>query len=157
MKKYIITAASLSLVAILSGCAGSSNSATPSTATKTNSNQKNDIMSLDVTKVCDASKVGVKSALAMAKKYNPIAVKKGLEFKRLGMKNSQYIKAIDGALKTGAKEITLLNKKGKPTKKKMNLVDASTRSCKFAIRALQQNVEAQTDYHYAVPGDKFTY
>ena len=152
MRKLVISISSLSLVAILSGCAGSAGSATP-----TASKKSEDVLKLDVSKVCNAKVVGVESALNLAKKYNPIAVKKGIEFKRLGMRASQYIKAIDEALKSGKKEIVLLNKKGKPTKKKMNLVDASTRACKFAITALQYNNEAKTTYHYAVPGDKFSY
>jgi len=51
-----------------------------------------DASKLDVKKVCDVKANGLEKVIAVAKKYNPEAVKLGVEFKRLGIKNSEYIR-----------------------------------------------------------------
>ena len=70
---------------------------------------------------------------------------------------TQYIDAVTEALKTGAKEITLLNAKGKPTKNKVSTSYGAERSCKFAISALTQAADGKKTWRAAVPGDGFTY
>jgi len=117
-----------------------------------------DIMKIDTNVVCNAKKNGAEKVLALAEKYNPIAVKKGLEFKRLGVKNSAAIKAIKAAIKAKKKEVVVeVKKKGKVKKQKFALDYAATRACKFAIVALQYDKEAETTYRAAIPGDGFKY
>ena len=75
---------------------------------------------------------------------------------RLGMRNSQYISAINMALKTGSKNIDILNKKKKKTGS-VSVEYATWRACSFSIAALQQAQDAKTTWRLAVPGDGFTY
>jgi len=138
MGKIITSIATISLILISSGYA-------------------NDITKLNVREVCNVEKNGIDKVLNLAVKYNPIAVKKGLEFKRLGMTNTQYIAAIKDALKTNKKTITLLDKKGKKTKNKLSIENATSRACKFAISALTQDIEAQSSWKLAVPGTGYKY
>ena len=138
MRKIITSIATISLILASSGYA-------------------NNITNLDVKEVCDVKKHGILSVLALAKKYNPIAKKEGLEFKRLGMKNSQYISSIEKALKTKSNMIVLLDKKGKPTKNKLTIEYATTRACKFAISALVQAKEADQTWRLSIPGDGYKY
>jgi len=113
---------------------------------------------LDVKKVCDVKANGIDAVLATAAKYNPEAVKLGLEFKRLGVTNSNYIKTTTAAAKAKKKEVVLeYKKKGKIKKHKMATDYAAWRACSFAVRALQQKVEAETTWRLAVPGDGFKY
>ena len=117
-----------------------------------------DIMKIDIKSACDVKKNGVEKVLALAKKYNPEAVKKGIEFKRLGVRNSVAIKAIEKALKDKKKEVVVeVKKKGKVKKQKFPLDFAVTRACKFAIAALQYDEEAKKTYRLAIPGDGFKY
>ncbi len=117
-----------------------------------------DIMKIDVKTTCDVKKNGVEKVLAVAKEYNPQAVKKGLEFKRLGVKNSAAIKAIEATVKAKKKEVVVeVKKKGKVKKQKFALDFATERACKFAVRALQQDVEADSTYRAAIPGDGYKY
>jgi len=113
---------------------------------------------LDVKKVCDVKANGIDAVLATAAKYNPEAVKLGIEFKRLGVTNSNYIKTTTAAAKAKKKEVVLeYKKKGKIKKHKMATDYAAWRACSFAVRALQQKVEAETTWRLAVPGDGFKY
>jgi len=117
-----------------------------------------DIMKIDTKAVCDVKKNGVDKVLALAEKYNPMAVKKGVEFKRLGVKNSTAIKAIKAAIKAKKKEVVVeVKKKGKVKKQKFALDYAATRACKFAIVALQYDKEAETTYRAAIPGDGYKF
>ncbi len=114
-------------------------------------------MKVDVAKTCDPQKNSVTKLLAVAKKYNPTAVKLGVEFKRLGMTTTQYIQETQKALKAKSKTVTLLDKNGKPTDKKVSVDYAAERACKFAVRALQEYVDAQTTYKLAIPGEGYKY
>ena len=115
------------------------------------------ILDIDVRKVCNVEANGIETVLATAAKYNKTAKAHGVEFKRLGMANSQYIDETNKALKAGAKEVTLLNKKKKPTKNKVSVNYAAERACKFAISSLAQEAEGKNTWRAAVPGDGFKY
>jgi hypothetical protein len=113
---------------------------------------------LDVKKVCDVKANGLEKVLAVAEKYNPEAVKLGVEFKRLGITNSTYIKGLKEAVKARKPEVTLKYKsKGKEKSKTFKTDYAAWRSCHFAVRALQQVKEAQSTYRLAIPGDGYKF
>jgi len=113
---------------------------------------------LDVKKVCDVKANGLEKVLAVAEKYNPEAVKLGVEFKRLGIRNIVYIKGLKEAIKAKKPEVTLHYKsKGKEKKKTFKTDYAAWRACTFAVRSLQQVKEAQKDYRLAIPGDGYKY
>jgi len=113
---------------------------------------------LDVKKVCDVKANGLEKVLAVAEKYNPEAVKLGVEFKRLGIRNSVYIKGLKKAIKAKKPEVTLHYKsKGKEKTKTFKTDYAAWRACTFAVRSLQQVKEAQKDYRLAIPGEGFKY
>jgi len=114
------------------------------------------VADLKVKNVCNVENMGVKSVLASATKYNVLAIQNDLEFMRLGMRNSQYISAINAALKSGDTNITILNKKKKKTGS-VSLEYATWRACAFAISSLQQAQEAKTTWRLAVPGDGYKY
>jgi len=117
-----------------------------------------DIMKINEKEACDVKKNGVEKVLALAKKYNPEAIKRGVEFKRLGVRNSVAIKAIEKALKEKKKEVVVeIKKKGKVKKQKFPLDFAVTRACKFAIVALQYDEEAKKTYRADIPGDGYKY
>ena len=114
--------------------------------------------SLDVAKVCDVKANGVAKVVAVAEKYNPTAIKLGVEFKRLGIRNKEYIRGLKEALKKKEKTVTLhYKKKGKVKTKTFPIDYAAERSCKFAVRALQQVTEADKTWRLAVPGDGFKF
>ncbi len=114
--------------------------------------------SMNAKKACDVKANGVKKVLAIAAKYNPEAVKLGVEFKRLGITNSNYIKTTEAASKAGKKEVVLEYKsKGKVKKQKMSTDRAAWRACTFAVRALQVKDEAGKTWRLSVPGDGFKY
>jgi len=113
------------------------------------------VSKLDVAKVCNVEKNGLASVLAKAKVYNKIAVKHQVEFRRLGVTNSKAIQGIEAAIKKGSKTIQVVGNKKKI--QKYDLDYATQRACKFAIRALQQENEANTAWRLAVPGDGFKY
>jgi hypothetical protein len=120
------------------------------------------ILDLDVRKVCNVEANGIETVLATAKKYNTIAKKHGVEYRRLNVNNSALIASVDEALKSGAKMVNPVHFKSKPnkikrSKTKLPVAYAAERSCKFAISALTQDVEAQTTWRDAVPGDGYKY
>lgn len=149
MKKILkISIASSAALLFFAGCA-TSNSPAP---------MSNGVMKLDVAKVCNPNTNSLQSLIDLAKKYNPIAVKEQVEFKRLGVTNSAYIKDTEAAIKAGSKVTTLhYKKKGKPAVKKMPTLKAAWRACTFAIRAVQEHEEAANTYRLAIPGDGFKY
>ena len=115
-----------------------------------------EISKLDVKKECNVEANGVEKVLATASKYNEIAIKNKVEFMRLGMKASQYIEAVDAALKSGAKTIEIVDDKKKKT------ADATIeygvwRACTFAISALTQEEEAKKTWKLASPSDGYKY
>lgn len=115
-----------------------------------------EISKLDVKKECNVEANGVEKVLATASKYNEIAIKHNVEFMRLGMKASQYIEAVDAALKSGAKTIEIVDDKKKKT------ADATIeygvwRACTFAISALTQEEEAKKTWKLASPSDGYKY
>ena len=142
MRKIYTLALASTVALTLLGCAGNNMGA----------GSIKEAASLDVKTACNPS-MGAKALLAVAKKFNPIAVKNELEFKRFKVTNSKAIIATEEAMKAGKTEVALL-KKHKYTL--TSVKDAAWRTCVFAIRPLQ--MAANTDgYHDAIPGDKFTY
>ncbi len=113
---------------------------------------------LDVKKVCDVKANGAAKVLAVAQKFNPEAVKLGVEFKRLGIKNRLYVKAVEEAVKAKKKEVVIKYKAKKKDKtKKFPLDYAAWRTCSFAVRALQLHKEADKTWRLAVPGDGYKF
>lgn len=106
---------------------------------------------------CSIQENGISGVIASAKKYNEIAKAKGLEFRRLGVNNSDLIISVEEAIKTGAKEVNPKDFKGKTSKTKLETNYAAQRACKFAITALSQAEEAKTTWRLAVPGDGYKY
>ena len=115
-----------------------------------------EISKLDVKKECNVEVNGVEKVLATATKYNEIAIKNKVEFMRLGMKASQYIEAVDAALKSGAKTIEIVDDK----KKKIGdatIEFAAWRACAFAISALTQEEDGKKNWKLASPSDAYKY
>jgi hypothetical protein len=115
-----------------------------------------EISKLDVKKECNVEANGVEKVLATATKYNEIAVKNKVEFMRLGMKTSQYIEAVDAALKSGAKTIEIVDDKKKKTGE-TTVEYATWRACAFAISALTQEEAAKKDWKLASLTDGYKY
>jgi len=127
-------------------------------ATLANAGLVDEAAKLDVKKVCDVKANGAAKVVEVAKKFNPEAVKLGVEFKRLGIKNREYVKFVEEAIKGKKKEVVIKYKaKGKEKTKKFPLDFAAWRTCTFAVRALQQVKEAEKTWKMAVPGDGFTF
>lgn len=106
---------------------------------------------------CDVKANGIVQVIATANVYNEQAKKKGLEFRRLNVNNSDLIIAVEEAIKTGAKEVNPKTFKGKKSKTVLETNYAAQRACKFAISALTQAQEAKLSWRLAVPGDGFKY
>lgn len=115
-----------------------------------------EISKLDVKKECNVEANGVEKVLATASKYNEIAIKHNVEFMRLGMKASQYIEAVDAALKSGAKTIDIVDDKKKKTAD-VTIEYGAWRACTFAISALTQEEEAKKTWKLASPSDGYKY
>lgn len=115
-----------------------------------------EISKLDVKKECNVEANGVEKVLATASKYNEIAIKHNVEFMRLGMKASQYIEAVDTALKSGAKTIEIVDDKKKKTAD-ATIEYGAWRACTFAISALTQEEEAKKTWKLASPSDGYKY
>lgn len=115
-----------------------------------------EISKLDVKKECNVEANGIEKVLATATKYNEIAVKNKVEFMRLGMKASQYIEAVDAALKSGAKNIDIIDDKKKKTGE-TTVEYATWRACSFAISALTQQEEGKKAWKLASPTDGYKY
>jgi hypothetical protein len=148
MKKFQTIVAILSLGAAL---------AVSASAEEVNAAVK-EAAKVDVKKVCDVKANGLEKVLAVAEKYNPEAVKLGVEFKRLGITNSVYIKGVKEAIKAKKPEVTLHYKsKGQEKSKTFKTDYAAWRACHFAVRALQQVNEAQSTWRMAVPGDGYKF
>lgn len=147
MKKLYSVLAATGLALAISGCTSNPVS-TPSNDTSDSLNERT---------LCNIQSNGIENVLATAAKYNKIAKEHGVEFKRLGMTNTQYIDGATTAIKTGAKKVVLLNKKGKPTKNSVTVSYAVERACKFAVSALTQEEEGKNTWRAAVPGDGFKY
>jgi hypothetical protein len=113
---------------------------------------------LDQREVCSVEKLGIEKVLANAKVYNASAIKEKVEFRRLNVNNSDLIKSVEEALKTGAKEVNPMHFKGKKRSKTKLATDyAAHRACAFGLAALQQKHEAKSTWRLAVPGDGFKY
>lgn len=119
-------------------------------------NKSTMIQSMNSMEACNVQNRGIKEVINTASKLNIIAQKQDLEFMRLGMKNSQYISAVNEALKNDAKTIDIVNKKNKKTGT-ISIEYAAWRSCSFSIASLQQAHDAKTTWRQAVPGDGFSY
>ncbi len=144
--KKIYTLAITSAVALsLAGCA-SSGGLTPQAASE-----------MDVKKQCNVKANGIEAVLANAKIYNATAIKEKVEYRRLGVNNSDLIIAVEEGLKSGAKKVEPKSFKGKPSKQKFEIGYAAERACKFGLSALAQKHEAESTWRLAVPGDGFKY
>ena len=115
-----------------------------------------EVSKLDVKKECNVEANGIEKVLATATKYNEIAVKNKVEFMRLGMKASQYIEAVQGAIKTGSKNIDIVDDKKVKTSE-ATVEFGAWRACSFAISALTQDEEAKKTWRASVPGDGYKY
>ncbi|CAM3407142.1 hypothetical protein [Arcobacter aquimarinus] len=115
-----------------------------------------DLANLDVKKECNVKVNGIEKVLETAKKYNEIAINNKVEFMRLGMKASQYIEAVDGALKSGAKNIDIVDDKKKKTGE-LTVEYAAWRACAFAISAVTQHEQGKTGWKLASPSDGYKY
>jgi len=146
MKKLYTLAITSAVALSLAGCAGGSGSLSPADAAK-----------IDIKEVCSVKANGIETVLANAKSYNAAAITEKVEFRRLGINNSDLIIAVEEGLKAGAKEVEPKNFKGKPGKQKFEITYAAERACKFGLAALMQKHEAESDWRLAVPGDGFKY
>jgi hypothetical protein len=116
-----------------------------------------DAVKLNEKEVCSVEKNGVEKVLANAKAYNAAAIKEKVEFRRLGVNNSDLIISVEEALKTGAKTVAPKDYKGKATKFNFTVEYAAHRACAFGLAALQFKEEAKSTWRLAVPGDKYEY
>ena len=112
------------------------------------------VLDLNVKEVCNVKANGLESVLAVAKKYNPTAVKHKVEFMRFGASTSAYIKGAEAAIKSGSAKANVKQKKKVVS---MPTTYATWRACTFAVSALQQEAEAKSTWRLAVPGDGFKY
>ena len=144
MKKLYSVVATAGLALAISGCTSNAVS-TPSFET------------LDEKQLCNVKSNGIENVLATATKYNKIAKEHGVEFKRLGMTNTQYIDETNKSIKAGSDKVVLLDKKGKATKNSVSVEYATQRACKFAVSALILEAEGKKTWRTAVPGDGFKY
>lgn len=147
MKKLLTVTLSAGIAIALSGCAGSS---APSVTMM-------DAVKADERKTCDVKANGIENVIATAAAYNAIAKKEGVEYRRLGVNNTDAIIAVQEGIKSGAKTVVPKNHKGKSSKQKFDINYAAERACKFAIGALVQKHEAKTQYRDAIPGDGYKY
>lgn len=115
-----------------------------------------EISKLDVKKECNVEANGVEKVIATAAKYNEIAVKNNVEFMRLGMKTSQYIEAVNTSLKSGSKNIDIVNDKKVKTSE-ATIEFGAWRACSFAINALVQEERAKKEWKLASPSDGYKY
>lgn len=148
MKNIYTLTLSLGLGLILAGCTSG-----PSAPLA----KASDAYGLDVTKVCNPANSSAQEVLDMAKRFNPVAVKNGVEFMRFGMPTSVYITETQKAIDEKASNVVLLDKDGKATKNTMSLNDAAQRACEFSVTALIEEHEASTEWKLAVPGDGYKY
>ena len=114
-----------------------------------------DFSKLDVKKECNVEANGIEKVIATAAKYNEIAVKDKVEFMRLGMKASQYIEAVNGAIKSGSANIDIVDDKKVKTGEATAAFGA-WRACSFAISAVMQE-EGKKTWRSSVPGDGYKY
>jgi PBP1b-binding outer membrane lipoprotein LpoB len=129
MKKLYTLTLSTGLALALVGCSASNQVSAPEASAV----KASDAYGLDVAKVCDVQANGIQSVLDIAKKFNPIAKKHGVEFMRHGSPTSVYIEETQKAIDTKATEVILLDKKKKATK--LTPEYAAQRACKFAVAA----------------------
>eukprot|EP01155_Anaeramoeba_flamelloides_P009854 Anaeramoba_flamelloidesa2258_142.p4 GENE.a2258_142~~a2258_142.p4 ORF type:complete len:149 (+),score=9.65 a2258_142:852-1298(+) len=148
MKKIYSIATATALVLSLAGCTGTSNSTalTPAKAYK-----------IDQKEVCSVEKLGIKTVIAHAKAYNDAAIKENVEYRRLGINNSDLIIAVEEAIKSGAKMVNPKDFKGKKSKTKLETNYAATRACTFGLNALQNKYEAKSTWRAGIPGDGYKY
>lgn len=115
-----------------------------------------EISNLDVKKECNVEANGIEKVIATATKYNEMAVKDKVEFMRFGMKASEYIEAVNEALKKGSNTVDITEE----FKKKVSEAPidfAAWRACSFAISALTQEEEGKKTWRSSVPGDGYKY
>jgi len=146
MKKLLLNMSIAATAALVFTACTSANVPTPQSASK-----------VDEKSLCSVEKNGIEQVLATAKVYNEVAKKEGLEFRRLGVNNTDLIIAVEEGIKTGAKTVNPKTFKGKKSKTVLPLDFAATRACKFGVAALSQAHEGKSVWRFAVPGDGFKY
>jgi hypothetical protein len=151
MKNIYNIVVMVALTFFVIGCGGSSSSVTPMIDTKKISQAEK----LDTANVCNVKKNGVAKVLAQAKMFNSTAKKMEIEFMRFHVPTSEYINAVESAIKKGSKTVKLHGKKKKISK--MGINKAAWRACTFAIRSLQLYAESQKSWRESVPGDGYKY
>lgn len=157
--KTIYKVAIASAIALsLTGCAESS-APTPAAAAKLDLTPAA-AAKLDQKEVCNVDKLGIAKVIANAKMYNDIAIKEGVEYRRLNVNNRDLIKAVEEGISKGAKEVNPLHFKSKPnkvkkSKTKLEINYAAHRACAFGLNALQNKHEGKSTWRLAVPGDGF--
>jgi len=113
-----------------------------------------DSLSIDTKVECNVAEKGIETVLATAKKYHKISKERGLEYRRLGVNNTDLIKAIEIRLETGDRVVKPLDFKGKKSKTILDIDFATERTCKFAINSLQNAAEGKKTWRNAVPGSE---
>ncbi|MBD3841259.1 MAG: hypothetical protein IE909_05150 [Campylobacterales bacterium] len=112
---------------------------------------------LNEKEVCNVAKLGIDQVIANAKLYNEQAKKEKVEFRRLGVNNSDLIISVEEGIKAGAKEVNPKDFKGKDSKTKLEINYAAHRACTFGLAALQYKEEGKSTWRNEVPGDGFKY
>lgn len=117
-----------------------------------------DYMAMDIEKTCNiTASNSIDKVIATAQKYNDIAIKEKVEFRRLDVNNRDLIISVQEGIKSGAKEVNPMGFKGKPSSTKLPIDYAAQRACKFAISALAFQQETKQTWREAVPGDGYKY
>jgi hypothetical protein len=162
MKKiYGLTIASAIAVA-LSGCSGNSSPETPAPVAKAAGITIEQAANLDEREVCNVAKLGIETVIANAKLYNDQAIKEKVEFRRLGINNSDLIVAVQEGIAAKSTEVIPKDFKGKDHKgtkneQKFEINYAAHRACTFGLAALQYKHEGKSTWRNEVPGDGFKY
>lgn len=159
--KTIYKVAIASAIALsLTGCAESS-APTPGKAAKLDLTPAT-AAKLDQKEVCNVDKLGIAKVIANAKMYNDVAIKEGVEYRRLNVNNRDLIKAVEEGIAKGAKEVNPVHFKSKPkkvkkSKTKLEINYAAHRACAFGLSALQNKHEGKSTWRKAVPGDGYKF
>ncbi|NPA50613.1 MAG: hypothetical protein GXO02_03170 [Epsilonproteobacteria bacterium] len=117
-----------------------------------------EVMALDVKDICNVKKHGAKKVVETGIKYNKEAKKLGVEFMRLGIPATLYLKGAKEAIEKKKSEYVIKYKvKKKEKKKKVSLEYGAWRGCVFGVRAVQQYFEAKKTWKMAVPGEGYKF
>lgn len=160
MRKLYTTVIASAVALSLAGCTGGASNPAPKHGHHALTLEK--AATYDEKEKCNVEKYGIEKVIAHAKKYNDLAIKEGVEYRRLNVNNRDLIKAVEEAIASGAKEVNPLHFKSKPNKVKKSKTKLETnyaawRACTFGLNALQNKQEAKSTWRAAVPGDGYKY